>query len=67
MKTLRLALALGLLVAPVAASTPHQRKQEAKAAAAKRATEQRKQHRESVKAQKETTKAIKQASKGKKR
>lgn len=50
MKTLRLALALGILVAPLAASTPHQRKQEAKAAAAKRATEQKKQHRETMKA-----------------
>jgi len=65
MKPLRLALALGILVAPLAASTPHQRKQEAKAAAAKRATEQKKQHRESVKAQKETAKAIRESGKKK--
>lgn len=57
------ALAILLLAAPLFGKTPTQKKQEAKAAAAKAATEQRKQHRESVRAQKETTKAIKQASK----
>jgi len=62
---LRLALALGLVAAPLAAKTPTQKKNEAKAAAAKAATEQKKQHRESVKAQKEQTKAIKEAGKKK--
>ena len=63
MNSLRLALIFGLLLSPLAADTPTQRKQEAKAKADKAATEQRKQHRETVKAQKETTKAIKESAK----
>lgn len=65
MKSLHLALAFGLVAAPLLAKTPTQKKQEAKATAAKAATEQRKQHRESLKAQEKQTKAIKEA--GKKR
>ena len=65
MTCLRFALALTILATPMAAKTPTQKKNESKAAAAKSATEQKKQHRESVKAQKETTKAVKEAGKKK--
>lgn len=63
MTSVRLALAFALLGATLTASTPLQRKQEEKARAAKAATEQKKQHRENLKAQKEHTKAVKEASK----
>lgn len=65
MSILRFALALGLVAAPLTAKTPTQKQNEAKAAAAKAATEQKKQHRESLKAQKDQTKAIKEAGKKK--
>ncbi len=48
-----------LFAAPLLATTPLQRKNEAKAQAAKAATEQKKQHREMVKVQKESAKAAK--------
>ncbi len=63
MRTLVLAGIIATLIAPLAADTPLQRKQAAKARADKAATEQRKQHRESVKAQKETAKAVKKSGK----
>ena len=65
MKTLRLALVFATLLAPLSAETPLQRRQAAKARQDKAATEQRKQHRETVKAQKEQTQAIKKANKKK--
>jgi len=58
-KILRLVLPAILLATPLLAKTPTQKKNEAKATAAKAATEQRKQHRESMKVQKEATKAAK--------
>lgn len=66
MRTVLSLVALALISAPLAAKTPTQKKNEAKAAQAKAATEQRKQHRESVKAQKEHTKAVKESSKKRK-
>jgi len=65
MTCLRFALALAILATPMAAKTPTQKKNEAKAAAAKSATEQKKQHRETLKAQKDQTKAIKESGKKK--
>ncbi len=65
MTCLRFALALTILATPMAAKTPTQKKNESKAAAAKSATEQRKQHRETLKAQKDQTKAIRESGKKK--
>lgn len=56
MKILRLVVPAILLATPLLAKTPTQKKNEAKAVAAKAATEQRKQHRESMKVQKEAAK-----------
>lgn len=66
MRTFLALVSVALLSAPLAAKTPTQKKNEAKAAQAKAQTEQKKQHKESVKAQKEHTKAVKEASKKKK-